>query len=274
LDTLEETLTDRTPGGAFFLHPANQARIGPCTDDFLARIRWKFTSPTNQWDTDKLEAYYGQHQEFLELLLVLLQLAGGMPARGPELLSTKVFNTESTSRNIYVHHSLLCTVQSYFKAQNFVARPFYTVRHFPPCTSWILYRYLVYIRPFVRWTEQKLGIGPQFPGYLWPTPSKAPSDAGSKAASNAPSNTGSKSGSNTGSKSKAGSNSKTNSIGSQRGHWATKTISSKLRTVGQDLGLPIDLNMQTLRHWVIGFSKRLLLRPSQANEALKEFKRV
>ena len=33
--------------------------------------------------------------------------------------------------------------------------------------SSILYRYLIYIRPFIRWTEEILGLETTQPSYLW-----------------------------------------------------------------------------------------------------------
>ena len=281
LESLYETLTDRNPGGAFFQHPENRDKLAPLTKAFLHEIKWKLTNvATNDWDTDQLEAYYAKHQEFLEHLLVVLETTGGQPARGPEILSVKVYNTDGASRTIYIHQGLLCTIQSYFKARTKSARPFYTVRHFPSCVSLILYQYLLYIRPLVRWTEQDRQIGPEFPEYLWATQanagpnSRSNSGSGSRSRSRSRSRSGSRSGSN----SRSNAESKldpTLNKGSQRAYWTTKTISAQLRTLSQDLGLSIPLNMQTLRHWVIGFSKRhMLLAPDQSNEAIQELKRV
>jgi hypothetical protein len=99
---------------------------------------------------------------------VTLQLAGGQPARGPELLSLKIFNTDSAQRNIFIYNGQLCSIQSYNKSHRASKKLFYTVRHFPPCVSSILYRYLLCIRPFVQWTEKELNIETEQPSYLWP----------------------------------------------------------------------------------------------------------
>jgi hypothetical protein len=279
LESLFETLTDRSPGGAFFEHPQNKKKLGKLTDAFLERIKWKFTkeqqkrgksrekdtSPKDWWDKPKLDEYYEKHTEFLQTLLVLMQITGGQPARGPELLSVKIYNTESTHCNIYIHKGVLSTVQQYSKNQSNIARPFYTVHHFPPCVSQILYKYLIYIRPFVRWTEKDLEIEPEQPGYLWPARHNTDIEAA-----------------------------KENIVGEdedddeddeddddimissahRQGYWLTQVISAELRALCHEYGLSVDLNMQTLRHWVVGFSKKHILRPGQSAAALKKLKQL
>jgi hypothetical protein len=56
----------------------------------------------DKWHPLRCKAYLNQHRCFLELLLLLLHVTGGQPARAPEIGSIRFRNSIDVPRNIYV----------------------------------------------------------------------------------------------------------------------------------------------------------------------------
>jgi hypothetical protein len=139
LDTLYDKLTANALGESFLTLLQNKAKLSSLTKEFLHSIKHRFIEKATEWSKAKLRKYYDEHIEFLRTLLALLEVTGRQPARRLELLSIKIYNTEFSLRNIFIHKGLLCTVQLYNKGNTNTGKPFYSVRHFPLCVSQILY---------------------------------------------------------------------------------------------------------------------------------------
>ncbi|PWY98635.1 hypothetical protein BCV70DRAFT_146775, partial [Testicularia cyperi] len=54
--------------------------------------------------------YFAEHNRFTQLLAVLVEITGGMPARGTELVNLCHTNTLAGQRNIFVHDGYVFTV--------------------------------------------------------------------------------------------------------------------------------------------------------------------
>ena len=171
IPTLSESISNRAPGLSFLTLPANRSRLESCTESFIQTVRGRSRSPRyRSWTKPYATGYLADHDQFLSTLLLLIHITSGQPARGPELLSIKVCNTESTIRNIHISHGRLCTLTQYNKSLASVQQAFYIIRFPPLVVSEILYRYLVCIRPFVRHLRARLDLrSPPHPHYLWPT---------------------------------------------------------------------------------------------------------
>ena len=168
LDALSESISCREPGVSFLNLPQNRRRLSRCTQAFLQSSRRLYVGGV--WSEKQCHQYLVAHDQFLTTLLLLVYLTSGQPARGPEILSTKVCNTERSLRNIVIHQGRLCLLTSYNKSTAGTVLPFYIIRFPPHRVSQLLYSYLVFIRPLVRHLEQQLGlVSPQQTYYLWPT---------------------------------------------------------------------------------------------------------
>lgn len=168
LQDLKEDTRNQEPGVSFLCLPGNQQRLGACTEAFITQARISF-DPKQKLSKKRALLYLKKQRVFLRSLLVTLQQTGGQPARGPELLSIKVCNTAETSRSLYVDSDMIYSQVQYNKTNNKTLTPFFVVRYYPPFVSQLLYQYLVYIRPFVRYLQQSLQLSrPEQPAYLWP----------------------------------------------------------------------------------------------------------
>lgn len=67
----------------------------------------------------------------------------------------------------------MCTLVRYNKGTARAVIPFYVARYLPHCIGQILYEYLVYVRPFVRYLRAQHDLPrPPQAHYLWPSCSK------------------------------------------------------------------------------------------------------
>jgi hypothetical protein len=81
-----------------------------------ARIRDRFMKPGSRLGVDReaVERYMGRVVEFREKLAVLMHIAGGQPARGPEILSVRHSNTiKGGHRNIFIEDGMVVFVTRY-----------------------------------------------------------------------------------------------------------------------------------------------------------------
>jgi hypothetical protein len=86
-----------------------------------ARIRDRFAKPEtcSGVDREAVERYMGRVVEFREKLAVLMHIAGGQLARGPEILSVRHSNTiKGGHRNIFIEDSMVVFVTRYHKGYN------------------------------------------------------------------------------------------------------------------------------------------------------------
>jgi hypothetical protein len=91
--------------------------------------------------------YMHAHQQFLQMLLVLMHMTSGMPARQRELSEISWKNQE-LPRNLYISHGLMMIVTGYHKTQRLVGtRP--VARFLAPAVGELLLQYLIYVPGFV-----------------------------------------------------------------------------------------------------------------------------
>jgi hypothetical protein len=70
-------------------------------------------------DQEAVKRYMGRIVEFWEKLAVLMHIAGGQPARGPEILSIRHSNTiKGGHRNIFIEDGMVVFVTRYYKGYN------------------------------------------------------------------------------------------------------------------------------------------------------------
>jgi hypothetical protein len=115
-------------------------------------------------------AYASRVTDFLEMLLVLMHLTGGQPARMPELLSLRHANTaQGGVRNIFVENGLIAFVTAYHKGYSMTGDVKLIHRYLPREVGELLVWYLWLVLPWA--TKLAAGVaGEQYRAskHLWP----------------------------------------------------------------------------------------------------------
>lgn len=102
------------------------------------------------WNRLPSEAWLRQSARVLEVILMLLHLTGGQPARGTELGKYLLQNVGATPRNLYICKGTFMVIQRYSKTNWVKENDVAIARFLPPEVSDILFSYLVTIRSFER----------------------------------------------------------------------------------------------------------------------------
>ena len=102
LQTLTDLISCRQPGMSFITLPENKARLEGYTQAFIRRSVAQLQRADSTWSVKRVKTYLGDHQQFLRSLLLSIYQTSGQPARGPEVLSIKVCNTQNSLRNIAI----------------------------------------------------------------------------------------------------------------------------------------------------------------------------
>ena len=151
LAALKDDLRENTQGYSFVSNPANG--LQRCYRQLLQRS-WECSPETalqkdGEWRHEACSAYLEEEQKMLRYILLLLHLTGGQPARGPELTTIRHQNSSAAMRNIYVSNGQLFYMIEYHKARRTTNKSFFVVRYLPLQVGQMLFKYLVYVRPFV-----------------------------------------------------------------------------------------------------------------------------
>ena len=109
-----------------------------------------------RWNKLTLNQFLIHAEQFQEILCSLLHLTGGQPARGTELETALLTNTQSAMRSLYVLHDLLCLILSYNKTMNLTLKENVIYRYFPREVSNLVIKYLVYVKPLEMFCASQL----------------------------------------------------------------------------------------------------------------------
>jgi hypothetical protein len=102
-----------------------------------------------QWDWRAVFKYEKRADALAEMLAGGLHTACGQLPRAPELLGLECANGSSTKRGIYAWNGFLVYVVRHHKSKRMTNREFNVIRFLPVRLGHSLYKYLVYIRPFL-----------------------------------------------------------------------------------------------------------------------------
>jgi superfamily II DNA helicase RecQ len=107
-------------------------------------------------------------KRFKEKLAVLIQISAGQPARAPELLSIRHYNTRSGGRrNIFIEDGKVVLVAAYHKGYNLGGNTKIIHRYLPQEVGELVVRYLWLVEPFQRQLEVAIEGKSYGRGYLW-----------------------------------------------------------------------------------------------------------
>jgi superfamily II DNA helicase RecQ len=122
-----------------------------------------------QWRPQEVRRHLRLIQRFLELLSLAMHVAGGQPARGPELFSVRWRNGVLQDRNLYVIDGQVAVVTRYHKTQSQWDKPKVVVRFLPDAVGQLVTAYLLYVRPLRAMLQSALGkaMSASVTDYLW-----------------------------------------------------------------------------------------------------------
>lgn len=161
LASVRDDFICKTPGWSFLEEERNNLRFAYKS---LSRRAWSSYylgqpfAKAGSWLPSACSAYFKSEAEMNIEIFAAIHLTASLPGRGPEITSTKVYNTEQVMRNVIFREGRLLLVTEYNKARASNNYAFYIVRYLPPRLAELVYMYLVYIRPFVNFLAAQLKL--------------------------------------------------------------------------------------------------------------------
>jgi Orsellinic acid/F9775 biosynthesis cluster protein D len=150
LDEVRDVLSKSTEGYSFVSDTKNglsDAYLGLSERACLAAADGLMTDRC--WDAHAVKRYLALHDDMLQQIALLVHLTAGQASRGSELLCIEHRNGPSTLRGVCVHAGKIMIVCRHNKSRRATNNEFQVARYLPAGVGSIVYRYLVFIRPFV-----------------------------------------------------------------------------------------------------------------------------
>jgi hypothetical protein len=110
------------------------------------------------WDHITLSRWQSQAEHLLDLLLTILHLTSGQPARASEVTTIRLRNTGTGTgmRSIFLINGVFAFIQNYHKMRSIVETDTCIARFPPVCINDLLLKYLVLVRP-MEWYVFSIG---------------------------------------------------------------------------------------------------------------------
>lgn len=171
---IQDDLACQTPGWSFLAHPDNNLQLAYKE---LARRAWgpsfsgRSFSRAGHWLSEACSAYLESGTQVASEIFAALHITAGLPGRGTETSSIRVLNTQLAIRHVFVREGRILIVLSYNKARASNNYAFYIVRYIPSGLDASMFKYLVYIRPFIDFLAGQLEM-PKYQSteFLFPDP--------------------------------------------------------------------------------------------------------
>ncbi|KAK5292262.1 hypothetical protein LTR16_001987 [Cryomyces antarcticus] len=165
LAKLKDDMTNVQSGFSFVQHPDNgladaylDLSAKACTSRRDGLLR------EDRWDWKAIFLYRKKTEALEEMLAGGLHIGCGQVPRGSELFSLECQNSSSAERGSYVWNGFIIYVTRHHKAKRSTNREFNVVRLLPVQLGHVMYKYVVYIRPFTdmlrREQSSSLAISP------------------------------------------------------------------------------------------------------------------
>jgi RecQ family ATP-dependent DNA helicase len=175
-ESMRDNPTDERPGWSFLKD--HRTRMPVDGERWLfervgrdASIRNRFMKPGTRSGVDReaVERYMGRVIEFREKLAVLMHMAGGQPARGPEILSVRHSNTvKGGHRNIFIEDGMVVFVTRYHKGYNVSGDVKIIHRYLPREVGELVVWYLWLVLPFQQRLEALVWEKESVSSHMWP----------------------------------------------------------------------------------------------------------
>jgi hypothetical protein len=170
IGSLKDDMTARSNAHSFLTDPRNIIALRPSQQKLLRRLLETKGVGTQMytlvdgnkicWHRGAIDGYLFHVQEFLALLAVLVNVTGGQPARGSELLTLRFANSASNLRNIYIQDSQVMIIADYYKNRGQLEKSCPKPRFLPPAVGQLLIAYLIRVLPFVQFLYHKKSATP------------------------------------------------------------------------------------------------------------------
>ncbi|OAQ58466.1 telomere-associated RecQ helicase [Purpureocillium lilacinum] len=150
LSLVKDDMTNDENGFSFVSHPRNnlqRAYLQLCERACSSHLSKLYRE--GGWNWPAIFRYFRREDAFRAALLGCLDATGGQKPRCSELLSLYCVNGEFGPRGVYVYNRAMVYVVRHHKAKRNTNREFIVARFLPAQVGHLLYKYLVYIRPFV-----------------------------------------------------------------------------------------------------------------------------
>jgi len=156
LSKIRDIMTKGDSGFSFLDQRENKLSDSIGMDRMLQRLedlgpsgdQWSLMGSRSSWNIESVKKYLEAKERFLELLMLIFHISGGMPARGTELGSIKFRNSQRSCRNFYVVHGKAFFYTQYHKTRSMKLSSYHIVRYLPRRVGELAVLYLSYIRPF------------------------------------------------------------------------------------------------------------------------------
>lgn len=136
-----------------------------------ARIRNQFMKPGTRSGVDQQEVkrYMDRVVAFREKLIVLIHIAGGQPARGPEIMSIRHSNTRKGGhRNIFIEDGQVVFVTRYHKGYAVSGDVKIIHRYLPREVGELVVYYMWLVLPFQQRMEAMVWEKEAISSHMWP----------------------------------------------------------------------------------------------------------
>lgn len=100
-----------------------------------------------------VNAYAAKVSSFLDLLMALCHLLGGMPARDTELTSLKLRNSWASMRSFYIIDGVVMFLGQWEKNQSSINAPKLIPRFLSSCIGQMFIAYLADVQPFLSYLQ-------------------------------------------------------------------------------------------------------------------------
>lgn len=147
---IKDIIANIASGYSFVTEPANKLKSSYLQlAEHACTARRTGLSRRGRWDRQAIKAYLKKEEAFRTSAGVAMQTQGGQAARWTELLSLWCQNTEHGPRGLFVYGSQLMYVSRHHKAKRSTNHEFIVARFLGAELSVALFKYLVYVRPFI-----------------------------------------------------------------------------------------------------------------------------
>ena len=147
-----------TPGYSFREEYHDNIRLRDFCFDFVEYLQPRM-SIYGDWNRARIEEWLGKHNEIIESFFMLIHLSSGMPARGTELETYKIANTDLDQRSVYLSMDTIMLVGRYWKGRVKAGHDRIVSRYLPKVIAELLVKYIIFIKPVHEYFCKKFTYG-------------------------------------------------------------------------------------------------------------------
>ncbi|KAK2470470.1 hypothetical protein H9L39_18087 [Fusarium oxysporum f. sp. albedinis] len=158
LSNISDNMANNKEGFSFVLHPENKLDTAYLQlFDRASKAHRNGLFRGNGWDWKAVFQNFKNDEALLSAILGGMFCTGGQLPRCTEMLTLLCCNSELHPRGIYVYDQSIVYIIRHHKAKRATNHEFVVARFLPAQLGHILYKYLVYVRPFINMLHRERG---------------------------------------------------------------------------------------------------------------------